>query len=53
MLGIITEWKGGLGQIFHRSEELIRRMEALLECFGVWKFHGPLVCLTRWMLREL
>jgi hypothetical protein len=39
MLGIIAEWKRGRRRIFHRSEELIWRMEALLECFGVWKFH--------------
>jgi hypothetical protein len=39
MLGIIAEGKGGRRRILHRSEELIWRMEALPECFGVWKFH--------------
>jgi hypothetical protein len=39
MLGVIAEWKEGRRRIFHRNEELIWRMEALPECFGVWKFH--------------
>ena len=39
MLGIIAEGKGGRRRILHGSEELIWRMEALPECFGVWKFH--------------